>query len=151
MRNAMKTPQVNYKANHERTKVHAGKMLSRTTRWQVWALHDFEYVLWMRIFSKILKSDGRPSPVRASWSHPLCSCSSIVFSSYILEHYPFPVHHPALCKVSHYPNLLTSYPVIEIWCIESLTDFSKSNIATRASWSSWTPSQLVLYFSNSWK
>lgn len=147
----MKTSQVNYKVNHERTKVHAGKILSRTTRWQVWALHDFEYVLWTRIYSKILKSDGRPSPVRASWSHPLCSCSSIVFSSYILEHYPFPVHHLALCKVSHYPNLLTSYPVIEIWCIESLTDFSRSNIATRASWSSWTPSQLVLYFSNSWK
>lgn len=109
------------------------------------------HILWMRIFSKILKSNGRLSPVRASWSHSLCSCSSTVFSSYILGHYPFPMHHLALCKVSHYPNLLTSYPVIEIWCIESLTDFSKSNIATRASWSSWTPSQLVLYFSNSWK
>lgn len=44
----------------------------------------------------------------------------------------------------------TSYPVMAIWCMESLTDLSRSSIAVSAPCSPEVPSQSVLYFSSSW-
>lgn len=51
----------------------------------------------------------------------------------------------------HSQTQRTSYPVMAIWCMESLTDLSRSSIAVSASCSSDVPSQSVLYFSSSWK